>query len=284
MFRNGKMKLLKPLFLLISTIIFTLACGVSEFSMLPTDTPSIIASITPLSTNTPIPISTPTFSFLTPQALPFPAWVTDFSDPILEALDGQQPDFQDDFTGSNKGWFYFISGSKKGPYYAPIQDEALLVKLPAENKNRDFWVYSPLLTRKDFVLSVDFQFEETEPEDRVRFQFFQNADQSVALDLFKNQTWNLNWGPKNNWQYTTGTFDYFPPERVNVLVIMHGDECAVYLNDAPLAYASNCRTGSDYHSSPQAVTFHIMAEPGHAAAVTIDNVKLWDLDKISDIH
>ena len=251
--------------------------------MLPTDVPSIISSITPLSTNTPIRISTPTFSFFTPQASSFPAWVADFSEPILVAVSGRQPDFQDDFTGLNQGWFYFIPGSKKGPYYAPIQDEALLIKLSAEDQNRDSWVYNPLLTRKDFVLSFDFQFEETQPDDMLRFLFNQNAEQSMALDLVKNQTWTLHWGDRNNWQSITGIYDYYPPERINVLVIMHGYECAVYLNDAPLTYVSNCRTDSDFHLTPWAMTFHMLANSGHTAATTIDNVKLWDLDKISDI-
>ena len=104
----------------------------------------------------------------------------------------------------------------------------------------------------------------------------------MALDLFKHQTWTLHWGPHNDWQSTTGTYDYYPPQRIPVLVIMHGGECAVYLNDAPLAYVSNCRTGSNFHPSPWAVTFHMLAESGHTAAMTMDNVKMWDLDKISD--
>jgi hypothetical protein len=266
-----------------NTIIFMIACEMSEFSTPSTDVTSKMASMTPLSTNTPFPISTPTFSFSALPTVPFPAWVTDFSDPILVAVGGRQPDFQDDFTGLNEGWFYFKPGSKKGPYYAPVQDEALLVNLPIENKIRDSWVYSPLLTRKDFVLSFDFQFEETQPDDIVRFQFDQNAEQSVALDLVKNQTWTLHWGPNNDWQSTTGTYDYYPPQRIPVMVIMHGEECAVYLNDAPLAYLNDCRSGSNFHSTPWAVSFHMLAEQGHTAAMTIDNVKLWDLDKIPDV-
>ena len=117
----------------------------------------------------------------------------------------------------------------------------------------------------------------------VRFQFNQTADQSVALDLFKNQTWILHWGPHDDWQSTTGIYDYFAPERITILVIMQGKECAVYLNDAPLTYLSSCRTGSIVYSSPWAVTFHMLGESGHTAAMTIDNVKLWDLDKISDL-
>jgi len=199
------------------------------------------------------------------------------------ALDGRQPDFQDDFSIPNSGWFYYIPGSSKGPFYAPIQDETLLINLPAESKNRDSWVYNPLLTRKNFVLSFDFQFEETQPDDMARFQFKQTADQSVALDLFKDQTWTLHWGVHDDWQSTTGSYDYFAPERITILIVMEGEECAVYLNDAPLTYLSNCRTGSIVYTSPQAVTFHMLAESGHTAAMTIDNVKLWDLDKISDL-
>jgi hypothetical protein len=29
--------------------------------------------------------------------------------------------------------------------------------------------------------------------------------------------------------------------------------------------------------------FHLLAEPGHTAVMTIDNVKMWDLDKLLDI-
>jgi hypothetical protein len=281
------MKLVKPLFFLISAFIFTLACGaVSDILPAssvnaPTEILTELSSVTPEPTYTAIP--TPVVVFSTPQALPFPAWVTDFSDPILAAVDDRQPDFHDEFSLLNRGWFYFIPGSLRNPFYAHLQDGTLLMKLPAENENKDYWVYNPKLIRKNFVLSFDFQFEETQPSDTVRFQFDQTADQSLALDLSKNQTWTLHWGSRNNWQSTTGTFDYLPPERIAILIIVREDKCAVYLNDAPLTYLSNCRNGAVVRSSPWAVTFHMLADPGHTAAVTIDNVKLWDLDKISGV-
>ena len=194
-----------------------------------------------------------------------------------------QPDLQNGYTLLNKGWFYFIPGNPRGPFYAHIQDEALLIKLPAENENRDYWVYNPKLTRKDFVLSFDLQFEESQPEDTVRFQFDQTTDQSVALDLSKNQTWILHWGSRLDWQSATGSYDNFPPERITVLVIAQGKKCAVYLNNAPLTYMDTCRTEPIARPSPWAFTFHMLAEPGHIAAATIDNVKLWDLDKVTGI-
>ncbi len=280
------MKLVKPLFFLISTIVFILACRVGDLSPalpanVPTNTLTVTPTIIPLSTRTPTPTST--FLSPTPQALPFPTWVTDFSDPILMTVDGRRPDFHDEFTRLNRGWFYFIPGSRRGPFYAHIQDGTLLIKLPAENENKDFWVYNPKLIRRNFVLSFDFQFEETQPDDTVRFQFDQTADRSVALDLSKNQTWTLHWGAHDDWQSIAGTFNYFPPERIAILIVMQGEECAVYLNDVPLTYLSNCRTGSVVRPSPWVVTFHMLADPGHIAGVMIDNLKLWDLDNITGL-
>jgi hypothetical protein len=278
------MKFVKPLFFSGIVIIAVLACKLGNDI---STAPAVNASIETLTLPPPIiprqgrtPIPTATFLLPTPRALTFPAWITDFSDPILMALDGRRPDIHDEFVNFDQGWFYFIPDSPKGPYYAHIQNESLLIKLPAENENKDYWVYNPRLTRRNFVLSFDLQFEETQPEDTVRFQFDQTADQSVAFDLSKNQTWALHWGSLTDWQSTTGTFGYFAPERITILFIVQGKECAVYLDDVPLSYLDNCRTEPIARPSPWAVTFHMLAKPGHTAAATIDNLKLWDLDKV----
>lgn len=276
----------KNLFLFLITITLTLACAMGDLSTdYSTGTPTVkvtdLPDKTPSSIRTLIP--TPVVLFSTPQALPFPAWVTDFSDPILSALDGRRPDFHDEFTSLNRGWFYFIPGSRRGPFYAHLQEGTLIMQLPAENENKDYWVYNPKLIRKNFVLNFDFQFEETQPEDTVRVQFDQTIDRSVALDLSKGQTWALHWGSRDNWQSQTGTFDYLAPERITILIVMHGEQCAVYLNDDPLTYLDNCRTDATVRSSPWAVTFHMLADPGHIAAASIDNLRLWDLDKIPNL-
>jgi hypothetical protein len=209
----------------------------------------------------------------------FLSWVAEFSDPILAALVGQKPDFEDEFLNFDQGWFYFIPDSPKGPYYAHIEDEALLLQLPAENEKRDYWVYNPRILRENFVLSFEVQFLESQPEDTVRFQFDQSAERGVALDLTKNQSWALRWGPVADWQPRKGTYAQFPPDPIRVLVIAKGEECAFYLDELPLAYLSDCRTPPLLRSSPWAMTFHILAEPGHVASAAIDNLKLWDLDR-----
>jgi hypothetical protein len=219
-------------------------------------------------------ISTPT---LTPT--PPPAWVGDFVAPILTSLDGQPPSYQDDFDENlNFGWFYLVSGGRVGPFQAHIEHETLLIKLPQEQETRDSMVYNPALAREDFVLTFDFQFEETQPPDYARFQFEQSREHSVTFDLIKDKTWRLRWGIA---PYTlNGSFDYFPPERLIVTIIMTGPACAVVLNDDPIAYVEHCRSGSMVRAVPWAVTFHTVSKPLHSAAVTIDNVKFWDLDEI----
>jgi len=279
-----KMKVIKPFFFLAAAIIVTLSCRVGDelLPMTPVNMPARtltgIPSVLPRQGRTQVP--TTMFLSSTPQPSLFPVWVSDFSDPILMALNDQRPDIRDEFINFDKGWFYFIPDNPKGPFYAHIQDESLLVQLPAENENRDYWVYNPRLIRRNFILSFDLQFEESQPADTVRFQFDQTAEQSVAFDLSKNQTWALHWGSLADWQSKRGTYDQFPPDDITILLIVQGEECAVYLNDVPLTYVDNCRNESIVRSSPWAVTFHILAEPGHIATATIDNLKLWDLDKI----
>jgi hypothetical protein len=238
----------------------------------------------PVVTRTMIPF--PTSPLMTPFPSPtpdgaFPAWVKDFANPILVSLDGQRPHFQDDFTKNlNQGWFYLVPASPRGPFYAHIEEGTLLIKLPEGQENRDSMVYNPKLVRRNFVLNFDFQFEETQPPDLARFQFDQSADQNVAFDLFKNKTWLLSWGPDEDRRSVTGAFDYFPPERITITIIMKEEACAVVLNDDPIAYASDCRPGPLMRSVPWAVTFHTISAPRYPAAVTIDNLKFWDLDKI----
>jgi hypothetical protein len=279
---NIEMKFSRPFFIVIMTLT-VLACGlVNDFSTplpasLPVATWTPAPSVVPRQPRTP----TPSAMFFPPTpvaAATFPAWVTEFSDPTLSSIEGQRPDFHDEFINFDQGWFYFIPDSPKGPYYAHIQDESLLLQLPAENEKKDYWVYNPRMIRRNFVLRFELRFLESQPEDTVRFQFDQTANQNVAFDLSKNQTWALNWGALADRESNTGTYSHFPPAPITVLVIAKGEECAVYLNDVPLAHLADCRADSIARSSPWAMTFHLLAEPGHIASATIDNLKLWDLD------
>ena len=334
------MKFIKFLFLLTSAIIATLACGVGDdlSTVIPANTPVEILTISPTviprQARTPIP----TRIFLSPtsQALKDSTWVTDFSNPILVALNDQTPVFEDDFQSIcvdednkwkecstpeprtyyqsnaddqssiselllatarptldlqpdlqdgyallNKGWFFIVPESSKNPFYAKIDNGGLVLKLPEGKENKDFWIYNPRFLQKNFAIQFDLVFGETQPKDTFRFQFEQGVDQSFSLDLAKNKTWAFHWGTPDSQQIRSGGYEYFAPEPIRVLIIARENQCAVYLNNVPLDYFDDCRTDTNIPLRPRSTTFHILAEPGHSAIATMDNIKLWDLDKIT---
>lgn len=269
----------KKIFIPIAVILFSLACSMGDLSL---PQPAATAYRPPSVTPSPTQVPTPTATALPPTRVmqPIPAWVGEFADPILAALVGQYPAYKDDFSGYNLGWFYVKRESTDGPFYAHLEDETLLLKIPDEREFRDAMVYNPNMIRRDFVLSVDFKFGKTQPHDILRFQFNQSAEQSVALDLSKHEDWSFDWSLRGPRQTVTGTYDYFSPEFVNVTIILRGTECAFYLNHDPLGYLSACRSGSVVEKSPRAVSFHLLSATGYDALIMIDNVKLWDLEKV----
>ncbi len=191
-----------------------------------------------------------------------------------------QPDLQNGYTLLNTGWFYLVSSNFNKPFFAQIDNGALVLSLPNGNEKKDFWVYSQNFLQKNFVIQFDLQFDETQPNDMFRFQFEQGKDESFALDLTKNKTWTFHWGSPDNLQSRSGDYEYYPNGPSRVLILARGTQCAVYLNNVPLDYFENCRTDANIKPSMYSTTFHILAEPGHSARLTIDNVKMWDLDKM----
>ncbi len=305
-----KMRRTKLLFHLAGILLFTFACGAKP-SLTP---PSVNLESKMLIDEPPAaplvefdPLPTPPFLVPTPTTFPYPEWVTDFSDPILAALANQNPGFHDEFpfvciynfqrmdecprpeemlnyidglSILNQGWFYRFPDSTSGPYYSDMQDEALFLRSSEGKDDRDVMIYNPRLIRENFVLRFDFQFRKTQPEDVAQIQFVQTGDESVFLDISKNKNWSLS-SPR---QAVSGTFEYFPPERINVIIIMQGSECAVYFNDAPLGYLGGCRSAAVTGPYPWAVSFRMISTTKHAASAVIDNVRLWDLDEIPGLR
>lgn len=270
---SGKFQILAGL-----AVLFSVNCmAVDLVQPHPPGPPTQKATTSPMPTLTPMPaLPSPT-----PDGeVTAPEWVADFSDPILKALAGRVPDFKDDFSGYNLGWFYVMPGSHAGPYYARIQDEALPLEVTEESGRGNSMAYNPWLIRRNFVLDLDVRFGATATRDVLRFKFDQSADRTVELDLSRNENWSIDWNLRNDLQNASGTYDHFPPERIDVMVIMQGSECAVYLNRDPLAYLKDCRPGPLTRPSPLAVSFHLLAARESGAEVILDNVKLWDLDKI----
>jgi hypothetical protein len=66
--------------------------------VIPTDTPQATVTIEPPATSLPAETSTPVFD-----------WATNFAAPVLEAIAGQPPTFEDVFSDPNSGWFNGIT-------------------------------------------------------------------------------------------------------------------------------------------------------------------------------
>jgi hypothetical protein len=211
---------------------------------------------------------------------PIPFWVTDFADPIIAAVANRKPDFQDDFSLKRR-WFNVKSGVVR-PLYAEIHDGMLFLKLPEGTK--DSILYNPNMNRRNFVLTLELRFDHDQPDDTIRFQFDQSPDQSVALDLSNNRNWEFHWGFQDNWQSMSGINEHFPPEHIPVTILMRGTRCAVYLNNDPLTYLSNCRSSPTFQSHVWVASFRLLRNSRHAVVVNFDNLKLWDLDNIPGLH
>lgn len=233
--------------------------------------PAVAPTSTSTSTSTPV---------MDGQATP-PAWVADFAQPILERVADQNTTFHDEFTSQlNHGWFYLIPNSEKQFYFAHLEEDSLILKIPDGKERKDSMVYSPKLARKNFVLSLDFKFGKTEPNDIFRLQFQQAKDESVIVDFSKNETSSLNWHLYSGWESVAGIYDHFGPALVNMVIIMSDHECAVYINHDPFAYLRQCRVDPILRPLPEAVSLHLISTTGNPATITVDNVKMWDLDKI----
>jgi len=268
------MKSKKVLFPVITISLLSLAFIMGN---LPLSTPVALPAKFGIATLTQTYAVTPTPFPNNPKATQIPLWVTDFANPIIVAVADRRPDFRDDFS-FNRRWYNIMSGEPRR-LYAEIHDGLLFLRLP--EKTKDSFVYNTKIDRRNFVLTLDLQFDHSQPEDTVRFQFAQSKDQNVAFDLSNNRNWKLSWGPPDDRQFISGVYEHFPPEHIPVTIIMRGTECAVYLNNDPLTYLSNCRPSPTSHLWP--TSFHLLRNATSAETVIFDNLKLWDLDKIHNL-
>jgi hypothetical protein len=270
------MKSNKVLLPFITTILITVACLASN---LPRPIPPAMPTEMPTVFPPPTLIVVPTLIPANLKPTPIPLWVTEFADPIIAAVANRNPDFQDDFS-LNRRWLNVKSGDVR-PIYAETHDGMLFLKLP--EKTRDSILYNPEINRRNFVLTGDLRFNHDQPDDTVRFQFDRSPDQSVALDLSNNRNWKFHWGFQDDRRSMAGIYEHFPPEQIPVTIIMQGAQCAVYFNNDPLMYLSNCRASPTFQSHVWVASFRLLGNTGRAITVNFDNLKLWDLDKIPNL-
>ncbi len=190
-----------------------------------------------------------------------------------------QPDLRAGYAYLNTGWFFDMPGAARNPHLARIDDGALVLRLPEGTIAKDMAVYNPNLMARNFVLQFDVEFGETQPDDAFRFQFEQGAAEGVAFELTKGKTWVFRQDADSAAPPRFGSYEYLVFPRVRVLLIVQENKCAVYLDGIPLDYFPACRADPSQKITKKSASFHLLAEPGRAAWLKIDNVTFWNLSQ-----
>lgn len=263
--QNSQKKNLAWLWILLSVIV-VLFCCVMLAVILWTQRASIPGLSNLLATSTKLPNPTPTItSTRTPPptvtATPVPTWVTEFAQPILNAISDRPPDFQDDFGVGSAGW----QGS-----YCPGSFE----KMDGELVLDDCRVIRPNINYKDFVIEFDWHFVPGAASDSSWIFNFRNIDTTYhvgptySIVFEHNGNVGLRMGEGNE-EYFPGAANYGDQSN-HILIIGKGEKFAVYLNDRPFySFDSSQLTYGD---------FQFMVDD---TIIAIDNVRVWNISDIT---
>lgn len=256
---------LKPI--LLALLMLLPACG-------PAPTPTEIthaetipptASVTPKASEPPAPAASP-IPRPTSTATALPGWVTDFAQPILDAISGLTPSFQDDFGAGSAGWkadewcgsrMEYVDGEmvvtdcrlrRAGINYTDfvVEFDARYLPEAADDPPWGFRFRAPIDTGSSHGINITYTGDvivhakvksSNDPSETVDFSFLGVANKAKAAN--------------------------------HVLIIARGPRFAVYVNDTPLCYfESNYLPYGD---------FRFFAD---GTILGIDNFRIWDIGNL----
>lgn len=215
--------------------------------------PDVTPSFTPTFTSSPTSTPNPTATLT-----PLPGWVTTFARPILDAIVGRTPNFQDDFRDSSGGW-------QLGSYFADWRLEYLDGEVIL---NRSY-IYRNNIDYRTYVVEVDARFlSGSDPT----FSWLVLNSPIHAFEIYYDGSVVID---NNNISFPPNTAK--PGTQSNhLMIIVKIPGIAFYLNGQPLGYLEN--NDIEYGE------FRLRARnpddgPG-GPMVTIaafDNFKIWDI-------
>jgi serine/threonine-protein kinase len=218
---------------------------------------TLVSTATP-KVQTPSPAVPPTVTptpTARPTAIPTraPSWVTDFAEPILAAIAGREPDFQDDFSTKAGGW---VLRDNCYAWRAKYENGVLLLSSCYVKRERTWY--------DDFVAEVEGRFV------------------SVAS---QEASWSISFGQSGyGWDsvgitYGGGIWDC-PATRQRarsgaqsnrLVLIGKGPQIAAYINGVPVCFKEReVRRG--YLMLQSRITGY-----GEDNVVAFDNLKVWDI-------
>jgi hypothetical protein len=192
-----------------------------------------------------------------------PSWVTDFAEPILQAIEGRTPYFADDFSTENSVWRLDSGGqlawTDGGLRAEPLDDQMWVTLLGASFAD---YVHSFTLTVIDGGGRIELHWGT--PNGQWEWQL--TLHQWGARDW----TWDLGFCRGGTCDgITNGEVTSLEDDRLDVLFLERGGTIALYLDGIPQV--------SHYREIPQDVLFRFKFEVDRGRVWLLDDVRMWEL-------
>ena len=238
--------------------------------------PSLTANLPPTKTTKPSATSTP-----------IPAWVTEantWAEPLLAAVQGRSPDFEDDFSQVDFRWYYSQYEEAYGHVLCANTDGAKMsttegsIKFGLVPSCQQGSLTHPDLQYSDYILQMDVNFNQTSGEFALH-QFLSSKRYDELYFSIDPSRWAFtlyNFG--DNIDYMEGGIDLDPSRPVTFTIINQSPNFLAYLNSILVVSYNDLDEGS----VPGGM-FFIMRndDPKLSDTFELDNIKIWDLDKLN---
>jgi hypothetical protein len=238
--------------LLLVAIITGSFFAVRSFGQTPMPTSTFTPTLTSTSTSTSTPTLYPTYTPL-PTATQL-TWVTEFAQPILDAIASRSPSFQDDFHNKSGGWQAEDWCGQRMEY---VQEELVITDCRTERA----------ITSPDFVIEIDWRFLPGAPANHKVGIGFKCAGCEIRMDN-NGSIYIIVFG-EMKFNAIVGT----PYGPNHVLVIAKGDRYAFFVNNQPFYYMV------DTLYRPDNISLSAMPvgsdSPGTPVVAAFDNIKIW---------
>jgi|GEM_PF-3287484 len=210
-----------------------------------------------------------------PSATPIPTWIANFAEPVLNAISGQDPFFEDDFSTINQNWStqVYNPGVDCSNSSSAISNGSLqLLSDPGCFAMADL---SSIVNLHNFVIQVDAELLQTDPGYFAEIHIGKYDN----FKLFSDGGWEIvDCGSRSDCvTFRTGNTTLDQNRPVKVTMISFETRNAIYLNSAPLYYFE--------HPVPDLFN-HLRLDGGGISingTVNFDNLKIHDLDAIPDL-
>ncbi|MBI4759348.1 MAG: PD40 domain-containing protein, partial [Chloroflexi bacterium] len=193
-----------------------------------------------------------------------------FAEPILAAIANRPPDFEDDFSTADKGWKW----DAREADWVKIAEGVERVSGPLRQEHKQLW-------SKNFVFEVQVRLLASRGEIGSLFRS-SNVGWYHFLVRVEDNFWvALKFDQKKGLkqEISAGQDNLLPPGKANrVTIIARESQFAVYLNGKPTVYFEDAS-----FTEAGALVLHLGVSPEEPAEGEFDNVKLWDLDKVTGL-